>query len=91
MCNLITYAFPFVKARVLRTVSVREQVILHACVATGNGDISPYCPSFYHGTDSDFVVTRNTAHEKIGEGRGTSSHHSLNSRFWVRRRSNSTP
>lgn len=38
------------------SVSVREQVILHACVVTGNGDISPYCPSFYDGTDSDFVV-----------------------------------
>ena len=28
MCNLISYAFSFVKARILRTVSVREQVIL---------------------------------------------------------------
>jgi len=37
-------------------VSVREQVILHAYVVTGNGDISLYCPSFYDGTDSDFVV-----------------------------------
>jgi len=40
------------------SVSVREQVILHACVATGIGDISPHCPSFYDGTDSDFVVER---------------------------------
>ena len=38
------------------SVSVREQVILHGYVVTGNGDISPYCPSFYDGTDSDFVV-----------------------------------
>jgi len=38
------------------SVSVREQVILYACVVTGNRDISPYCPSFYDGTDSDFVV-----------------------------------
>jgi len=37
-------------------VSVREQVILHACIVTGNADISPYCPSFYDGTDSNFVV-----------------------------------
>ena len=50
MCNLISYAFPFVN------IQFREQVILHACVVTGNGDISPYCPSFYDGTDSDFVV-----------------------------------
>jgi len=38
------------------SVAVRDQVILDACVVTGNGDISPCCPSFYDGTDGDYIV-----------------------------------
>ena len=61
--NLSTYKIKFLTrfnflTRVFfaHSVSVREQVILDACVVTGDGDISSCCPSFYDGTDSHYIV-----------------------------------